>query len=208
MKNKENLNFSKLGQWTLDSTPDDSLEKKLKNFAAAAALLGNLSNISPSNLNKPSTPTSPISQEKQMHPDLDKIAFIESSSGKNLKHSVVNKGLNKGDRAGGAFGMMPITAKETIEKNNDLKNKYGHVLSLPHANITNFLNNNADASKQLASAHFDRLLKIFPNDALKRAYAWNNGITGALKASKADVTSHPYVKKFASHSSNREIASK
>lgn len=204
MKNKENLNFNKLGQWTLDTIPDDSLEKKLKSLATAAALLGSLSSISPSDFNKPETIVPKAPQEKQMHPDLHTIAFIESSSGKNLKHRIVNKGLNKGDRAGGAFGMMPITAKETIQKNTDLKNKYGHLLTLPHSNITNFLNSNSDASEQLASAHFNRLLKVFPNDSLKRAYAWNNGITGALKASKGDINSHPYVKKFANITSDKK----
>lgn len=206
MKNKEKLNFNNVGQWSIEVQPEQSLEKKLKNLAAAAALLGSMSNVSQESMPQPKKELPKIAQE-QLHPDLTHIAFIESSSGKNLKHPVVKGGLNRGDRAGGHFGMMPITAKETIEKNPHLKSKYGHVLNLPNVNITKFLNNNHDASKEIASAHFNRILKIFPNDSLKRAYAWNNGINGALKASKAQILSHPYVRKFMDSSKKRSIAS-
>lgn len=208
MKNREKLNFNKVGQWSLDVEPEDSLEKKLKNFATAAALLGSLSSLSPDMSNMPKSPVQANKEQKSdMHPDLHNIAFIESTSGKNLNHPTVNYGLNAGHRAGGQFGMMPITAKETIKKNPSLRDKYSHLLNAPHSDITKFLNSNADASKELASAHFNRLLKIFPTDPLKRAYAWNNGITGAMRASESDVASHPYVKKFANAHNKRSIAS-
>lgn len=209
MTNREKLSFNDLGQWSLDVAPEDSLEKKFKNFATAAALLGSLSSLSPDMANRSQSPA-PVLEEKQkpdLHPDLHNIAFIESSSGKNLNHPTVNWGLNRGDRAGGQFGMMPITAKETISKNPSLREKYSHLLNAPHADITKFLNSDSDASQELASAHFNRLLKIFPSDPLKRAYAWNNGITGALRASKSEVTSHPYVRKFADSYNKRSIAS-
>ena len=210
MKNKEILKISQTGQWSIDSVPsDESLEKKLKNLAAATALLANISNINPDQIVKPNKdPEIPTKIERQLHPDLDHIAFIESSSGKNLDHSTVTWGLNRGHKAGGQFGIMPITAKEVVEKNPSLREKYSHMLSMNPSAITNYLNTNDDASKDIASAHWTRLLKIFPKDRLKRVYAWNNGITGALRASPEEIKSHPYVKKFVSSSSNRKIASK
>jgi hypothetical protein len=207
MKNREKLNFNEVGQWSIDTIPEDSLEKKLKNFAAAAALLGSISNISLDTLDKPQKDTPSVSKEKQLHPDLNHIAFIESNSGKNLKHPTVNYGLNAGHRAGGQFGMMPITAKETVKKNPSLRDKYSHILNASHTDVTKFLNNNSEASKEIASAHFDRLLRIFPKDSLKRAYAWNNGISGAMKASKEEIVSHPYVRKFVDSSKKRSVAS-
>lgn len=207
MKNREKLNFNEAGQWSIETIPEDSLEKRLKNFAAAAALLGSVSHISPDTLNKPQLGTPSVSQEKQLHPDLDHIAFIESNSGKNLKHPTVKYGLNAGHKAGGQFGMMPITAKETVKKNRSLRDRYSHLLAASHTDITKFLNSNSEASKEIASAHFDRLLKIFPKDSLKRAYAWNNGISGAMKASKEEIVSHPYVKKFVDSSKKRSVAS-
>jgi len=143
----------------------------------------------------------PKIEEKQtvnLHPDLEHISFIESSSGKNKKHKLVNYGLNRGDRASGLTGLMPLTIKETINKNPTLKSKYSHLLDKPHPEIVSFINSNEDADKEIANAHWDRLLRLFPRDELRRAYAWKNGITGALKASDNKVSSHPYVEKFKS----------
>ena len=145
--------------------------------------------------------------KESAHPDLEKIHELESNSGKNFKHPVVEYGLNRGDRAGGGFGVMPITARETVSKNPSLRKKYGRILSMSNKDITVFLNNNAKASKDIASTHWNRLVKVFPKDRLRRAYAWNCGITCALKASSKEVTNSIYVKKFVKVS-NKKIGAR
>jgi hypothetical protein len=146
-----------------------------------------------------------IEQQKsiELRPDLKYIAFIESSSGTNKNHKLVNYGLNRGDKAAGLTGLMPITIKETISKNPILRSKYASLLDSHHKHITSFINSNEEVDKEVANAHWDRLSRLFPRDELRRAYAWKNGITGALRASDSEVSSHPYVKKFKSLKYNK-----
>ena len=184
MKDQKHLSISDTG--------NENQDLGIVKIALVSALFLNLSVISH---NKDEF-KSPISKEDILDLDLEKIGHIESNSGKNTNHPVVKHGLNRGDRAGGQFGVMPITAKETVSKNPALKLKYGHILNLSNKQITVFLNNNKKASSEIASSHWKRLKKIFPNDKLKRVYAWNCGITCALKASKQEVVESKYVKKF------------
>jgi hypothetical protein len=121
---------------------------------------------------------------------------MESSSGKNKRHKLVRYGLNYGHRAAGDTGLMPITVKEIVSKNPELKHKYGLISKMSPDKVTLFINNNQDAEHEIANAHWYRLTKLFPNNESKRVYAWKNGISGAIRASESDVKSHPYVKKF------------
>lgn len=184
MKDQKHLSVSD----TVNENQDIGLIK----IALVSALFLNLSVISH---NKDEFNDS-LSKRNLLDLDLEKIGHIESNSGKNTNHPVVRYGLNRGDRAGGQFGLMPITVKETISKNPLLKVKYGHILNLSNKKVTLFLNNNKKASDEIASSHWKRLKKIFPKDKLKRVYAWNCGITCALKASKQEVIKSKYVKKF------------
>ena len=188
MKNREIYEISEVEQ------SSKYQELKLTNVIAISALLINLSIPE---LNKKEKESPKLPQDEELtHPDLQKIHELESSSGKNLKHPVVNYGLNRGDRAGGGFGVMPITAKETIRKNPSLRKKYAKILNMSNKQITIFLNNNEKASRDIANSHWNKLLKMFPKDRLRRAYAWNCGVTCALKASNKEVVTNPYVKKF------------
>jgi hypothetical protein len=187
MKNREIHDISEV-----ESIPKYQ-ELKFTNVLAISALLVSLS---APDLNKKETASTQQQDEEQIHPDLDKIHQLESSSGKNFKHPVVNHGLNRGDRAGGGFGVMPITARETIRKNPLLRKKYAKILNMSNKQITSFLNSDKRASKDIANSHWNKLLKVFPKDRLRRAYAWNCGVTCALKASNKEVVNNSYVKKF------------
>lgn len=184
MKDQKHLSIS--------DTSEENQDLGFIKIALASALFLNLSVIS---YNKEDFKQS-IDKQNLLDLDLEKIGHIESNSGKNLNHPIVKYGINRGDRAGGQFGLMPITAKETVSKNPLLKLKYGHILNLSNKQVTIFLNNDKKASDEIASSHWKRLKKIFPNDKLKRVYAWNCGITCALKASKQDIINSKYVKKF------------
>ena len=190
---KETLKIASNGQWSLDKTEH-------KTSAIAAAAIASMISPDVANINIHSNQQNQpkIEQQKtvELRPDLTHIAFIESSSGSNKNHKLVNYGLNRGDKAAGSTGLMPITIKETISKNPHLKSKYGSLLDSHHQHITSFINSNENVEKEVANAHWDRLSRLFPRDELRRAYAWKNGITGAIKASDEEVSNHPYVKKF------------
>ena len=128
--------------------------------------------------------------------NLKHISCIESNCGKNKKHKTVKYGLNAGDSAAGAFGLMPITTKEIIHKSERLRSKYSYITKLSHNKINKIINVHENIDKEIASEHWARLSKIFPQDEIRRVYAWKNGITGAKRASKTKMYNDPYVKKF------------
>jgi hypothetical protein len=170
-----------------------STEKLIKNMIIAATLLTtfNTSEIS-NNKDKEILKNA----EVRLSPDLSHISKIESNAGKNKKHKLVKHGLNRGHRAAGSTGLMPLTIKETIDKNKDLSRKYKSITRMEATQITHFINNNEIIEKEIANAHWARISKVFPRNEKRRAYAWKNGITGAIRASDKQISEHPYVKKF------------
>lgn len=141
----------------------------------------------------------------ELHPELDILTHVESSGGKNKDHPEVTHGLNKGHRAGGKTGLMPITVLETIKKNPDLAEKYHHITKLTPNQITEHVNNHEDFEAEIANRHWKRLGKVFGNDKIRKVFAWNQGITGAKRASESDMLNHPYVQKYIKHA-GRSIA--
>lgn len=161
--------------------------------------------LGPSNLTGANL-VAPAASNDQLQPDLEKIAMIESSGGKNKHHEMTHAGLNKGQRAGGSTGLMPIMFKETLQKNPELAEKYPDLLHAPHKKITAAINDNPGMEAEVANAHWDRLEKIFGGDKARMAYAWRNGITAAKKASDVEVQEHPYVQKFMNGNQQGKLA--
>lgn len=131
-----------------------------------------------------------------LNPEVRAIAFNESSGGKNIAHKPVTYGLNKGDTAAGATGMMPKTALDAIENNKELMEKYGNLLETSPKKVTKFLNENPDAVADISNAHWQTIQKAIPDDPERQAYAWRWGITGAKRADEEDIANEPYVQKF------------
>lgn len=136
----------------------------------------------------------------QNDPELAAIAMIESSGGKNYKHSM---DPNSGMTAGGMFGMMPFTASDVVRLDKGIAEKYPDIveytknLKESHPKITEFFNTNPEAAVEFAKSHYMRAKNRLgsPENA---AYSWYNGISGALKAQKVPgkVENHEYVQKF------------
>lgn len=129
--------------------------------------------------------------------ELEVISLNESSGGKNLNHKEITKGVYKGMRAGGAYGILPTTAKELIVNNQYLFVKYHKIVNMTHFQITEMLNNNHQMSKDIALVFWKKLrvdMKFGPSRA---AYAWLYGPGAALKVSEDTVHQNHYVKKFA-----------
>lgn len=148
--------------------------------------------------NQTSNQTTTERQNTHVHinSDLKHISCIESNCGKNKKHKTVKAGINRGHKAAGAFGIMPLTAKEIIKKDKKLMAKYGHLVELPHEELTRLINLNKTLDIELANSHWSRLSRLFPNCEIKRVHAWNSGIAGTRSLSEDQIHSHPYVRKF------------
>lgn len=170
-----------------------STEKLIKNIVIATTLLTTLNTSDL--IRKKQTETPPISKI-ELSPDLKHISEIESNSGKNKKHKITKCGLNKGHRAAGSTGLMPLTIKEIIKKDTTLNRKYHSITKLNATEITSLVNKDEQIEKEVANSHWRHLTKVFPKNERRRAYAWRNGVTGALRASEKQVSDHPYVKKF------------
>lgn len=133
-------------------------------------------------------------------PGLKYIEMIESSGGKNLKHPLVNSGLNAGTRAIGKYGIMPLQALETVKKDPVLARKYSDFLQLDHVKdhdkIHHAVLNSPDMETEIANSHWKRLHDRFDGNEAKMAHAWFNGVSGTLQKPQEDIINHDYVKKY------------
>jgi hypothetical protein len=139
-------------------------------------------------------------EQVSLHPDLYAIKQIESSGGKKLEHPLVTSGLNRGTKAIGRFGIMPLQALEIINKSPALREKYPEFKNLHHVNdhdkIHKLVLSNPNLERELANTHWNRLERRFDGDKNAMAHAWLNGITGTLGKHPEDIAAHPYVQKF------------
>lgn len=130
--------------------------------------------------------------------ELKVISIIESSSGKNLNHPVIKKGMHRGHQAGGRYGLMPLTVIDIVSK-SFLKDKYGHLLKLTPREITSQLNSNPAMDKHIAAYYWMVLRKTrCPATA---AHAWYHGPYASVK--KMNIS--PYVIKFTLEMDKNEI---
>lgn len=128
--------------------------------------------------------------------ELEAISLNESDGGKNLNHQEITKGPYKGMRAGGAYGILPSTARELVINNEVLFVKYYRIVNMTHYEITELLNSDHKMSQDIALVFWKKLrvnLKFGPSRA---AYAWLYGPGAALKVSEQAVHENNYVKKF------------
>lgn len=190
---------------------EKNMMKKLVPAATALALLGapqEHSQVLPHE-NMPAhvqqlSEQEPVQAIQRMPPTaslgLKPIKMIESSLGQNTQHKLMNKGPHAGTSAYGAYGLMPMTIMETINKNPHLKNKYPKFNGLDFKKDNDTIHKLMDAypmaETDIANAHWQRLGHIFNNDRNKMAHAWLNGVTATLRAPEDVINAHPYVQKY------------
>lgn len=147
-----------------------------------------------------------IERIKKVDPDLYAIAQNETSGGKNLNHALVDYGLNKGHKAGGPWGMMPIVAKETVGRSEPFKQEYPDVAQFDPGEVTNILNSDPSTAYALAKAEYERRLQQLNNDKAKTAYSWKYGLSGAKNAPSEKIMADPYVQNFLKNLPDNKIA--
>ena len=102
---------------------------------------------------------------KRLKDFLDKIAALESSSGKNTNHRTIASGIHEGDAAMGKYGLMPNTVN-LLDKS---------LSKLPNLAKKKKLEANPELEEKLASKLAEKVLANQGGDEQKAAYAWLEG---------------------------------
>lgn len=166
------------------------------------------------------------------YPLLGAIGQIESSGGTNLDHPEINgkilkdfygigagdgKSMHAGMRAGGAYGMMPMSAAFILKKDPELAKKYPKLVEAAkdvhknHKVFTDRFNSDPDADADFAVALFNRN-KSKTRSPEQLAYSWLHGLKGSWNQYKSggknSFVSNPYVKsvidEYSKHRDNAE----
>lgn len=127
---------------------------------------------------------------------LDAIAHVESSGGKYTDH-VPAGGMHRGDRAYGKYGLMPLTIKEIVSKNPEMRYKHGKMLQMDSPQVHEYMSKKPGLEDKVAEAYYNRLNKVFRGKKEDIAMAWLNGVSGTMKAKRqgTDPRNHWYVQR-------------
>lgn len=158
---------------------------------------------------KPKSDLEVYAELSKTDPDLAAIAMIESSGGKNYKHTMDPKSKMT---AGGMFGMMPYTAHDVVRWDKNVAEKYPEMADLTkdyksnHSKITEFFNNNPEAAVEFARSLYNRNKSKLGGDPEKAALSWFRGLSGAMRTSPEELNAHDYVQKFRKYRNPIKIA--
>lgn len=129
--------------------------------------------------------------------ELFAIEMVESSGGLFMDHALITRGVQKGTRAGGRYGMMPHTVKLLIRRCETLQKKYNDLLLADSDEITAMLTENEKFDREISRIFWERLRRYF--GAPRAAYAWYHGPGAATIANKSTILEDDYVQKFLSY---------
>ena len=163
------------------------------------------------------THASIYSDISKKYPVLGAIGRIESNGGENLKHPVIDKkvlknfygiehgkSMNEGMSAGGAYGIMPLSAAFIINKDPELAKKYPKLAEAAkdvhknHKLFTEALNNDPNIDADFAVSLYNRNKGKTRSDK-QLIYSWLHGLKGSWERLKnqgsKSFDSNPYVQK-------------
>jgi hypothetical protein len=126
--------------------------------------------------------------------ELASLARIESNSGRNKRHPVVRRGIQRGDHAGGRYALMPNTVVYLLKISRQLRIRYGFLQFMPADRISDYLNNHEQADREIATYYWARLRKELSPE--RSALAWYAGPGMARNFSDFDAILVPYVGRF------------
>lgn len=152
------------------------------------------------------------------YPILGAIGAVESKGGKYLEHPEINgkvlqqfygigsgkaKSMHQGMRAGGAYGLMPMSAAYIIKNDPQLAQKYPQLAEAAkdvhknHQQFTNTFNSDPQADADFAVSLFKRNKGKTRSDQ-QLIYSWLHGLKGSWNKFKqgghSSFNDHPYVK--------------
>lgn len=212
---------------------EEELEKAgIKDSLKAGALAGALA-LSPTNIGqqsqtsveKPAVEQAAKPTHEDVHAEIAKqypvlgaIGKIESQGGKNLDHPEINgqvlkdfygigggkgKSMHEGMKAGGAYGMMPISAAFILNKDPELAKKYPKLAEAAkdihknHKDFTDAFNSDPQLDADFAVSLYKRNKGKTKTDQ-QLVYSWLHGLKGSWnkykEGGKNSFNEHPYVK--------------
>lgn len=131
---------------------------------------------------------------------LDRVSKIESSGGENYNHDLIQKGIHKGHKAAGRYGLMPNTVKETINRarmSGTLTPELDALDRLDPETMKEVLETNPELEDQVAERLADHVLQRQMDDEEKAAFTWHKGHNlTPEKVSKMPYKESDYVKKY------------
>jgi 8-oxo-dGTP pyrophosphatase MutT (NUDIX family) len=123
---------------------------------------------------------------------LKPIAHLESSWGQNVNHTPHSKG--DFHTAYGAVGLKPVTAHDEYSKSKYLQQLFPDLHD--QQKFVEMLKANTAFYNSVATAHWNRLKRLFGDDRLKTAYAWRWGQGKAAETPPELIDADPYVQGY------------
>ena len=120
------------------------------------------------------TAQTPMMPQEPIPLPLTAIAVVESHNGLDTNHKLVKCGRNKGTRAYGRFGEMPLTIIQTVETTKSLA-QYSEVLKIPPTEIHLYMDAHPELQYRIAKAIYAKMSKRYHGDLAKIAYSWLYG---------------------------------
>jgi hypothetical protein len=129
------------------------------------------------------------------------IKFLESSGGRNLAHAPIETGINAGQVAGGAYGILPNSlvdfVKQSRNRGLNIDPRLVELSQLPPEEITKRLNEDRGLDDLAADLGSQLLLQKTMGDEEKAAYGWRTGHNRPFnKLSPDEYQKHPYVEAY------------
>lgn len=145
--------------------------------------------------------------DPQILHEMDKLArqkaiirTLESSDGVNFEHALIKTGPNAGQRAGGAYGILPNTFRDIViqSKKRNMKVDQSLLVEMkkPSEQITADLNKNPSLDDKIAELGIRLVNDKTDGNEEKTAYLWRTGHNQSVTQLKKGAMSHPYVKAY------------
>lgn len=123
------------------------------------------------------------------------LAMIESSNNHKALHDEQQSGIHAGDRAIGAYGLMPNTLNEDINKNKSLAQYKSRLPATENQEIYNKLQNDPKLQDDIAEQKIANMSDDFQTPEEVR-YAWRYGPNAGKRKTLEDIKSDKDVMKF------------
>jgi hypothetical protein len=138
-------------------------------------------------------------KKQQIKSFLKNISQVESSGGTNYNHQLIQKGIHKGHKAIGRYGLMPNTVVEVLNRmkmNGTLTPELQQLKGLDADTLKQTLETKPELEDQIAENLADRVLER-QQDEDKAAYSWHQGHNlSPDRINQKKYQEHDYVKKY------------
>lgn len=129
------------------------------------------------------------------------IKQLESSGGKNLSHETIESGINAGQTAGGAYGILPNSLKDFVNqaknRNYEIPEELSNIKRLTPDQITDKLNQDRNFDEKAADLGSNILLEKTGGNELKAATGWRRGHNQNFnEMTDQDALNDPYVRAY------------